>query len=106
MTARAQIGHEASRSSRYWVYWLGGADRIDGAEVIRSHDDVEAIATARGMTDGRSVELWDRDRFIGRFETGVHPGGNRSLDDRCRLEPMERSSETHAPTSVETGAGS
>lgn len=66
MTVRAQSRDEAQ--ARYRVYWLGGEDRIDGAEAIRSVDDHEAIATARGMTDGRSVELWDRGRFIGRFE--------------------------------------
>jgi hypothetical protein len=69
MTARAQIGDEAKQVPCYRVYWLGGGDRIDGAEVIQSHDDAEAIVTARGMTDGRHIELWDRGRFIGRFES-------------------------------------
>lgn len=73
MTARAQFCDEAQ--ARYRVYWLGGEGRIDGAEAIRSVDDHEAIATARGMTDGRSVELWDRGRFIGRFDpTSVASG--------------------------------
>jgi hypothetical protein len=68
MTAHAQPCDEAHARARYRVYWLGGEGRIDGAEAIRSVDDGEAIATVRSMTDGRSVELWDRGRFIGRFD--------------------------------------
>lgn len=68
MTARAQSCYGAHTQARYRVYWLGDANRIDGAEVIRSINDGDAIATARGMTDGRSVELWDGGRFIGRFD--------------------------------------
>ena len=44
----------------------GWSDR--GAEIIRSEDDGEAMTVARGMTDGRSVEVWDRERFIGRLD--------------------------------------
>jgi hypothetical protein len=104
MTARAQIGDEARRTSRYRVYWLSGDDHIDGAEAIRSHDD-EAIATTRGMTDGRSVELWDRGRFIGRFEPADY-AGTEGLEDRCRPLQATHSSGADAPASVETGAGS
>jgi hypothetical protein len=104
MTARAQIGDETRQSSRYRVYWLGGDDRIDGAEVIQSHDYGGAIATARGMTDGRTVELWDRGRFIGRFEPAVHAGGGRTGGDRGRPVPPKRSGGADAPASVETGA--
>lgn len=68
MNAHAQSCDEADVQARYRVYWLGGHGLIDGAEAIRSFDDLEAIATARAMTDGRSVELWDRGRFIERFD--------------------------------------
>lgn len=68
MNAYAQPCDEAPVRARYRVYWLGGQGLIDGAEAIRSMDDREAIAVARGMTDGRSIELWDRSRFIERFD--------------------------------------
>ncbi|MFC6789103.1 hypothetical protein ACFQE0_05335 [Methylobacterium komagatae] len=53
----------------YRVIWINSDALIDGAEIIRSADDREAISTARWMVDSRSVELWDRDRFIARFDT-------------------------------------
>ncbi|MHB2208187.1 hypothetical protein [Methylobacterium sp. CM6257] len=81
MTVCAQIGDEARQGARYRVYWLGGEDRIDGAEAIQSYDDAEAIATARGMTDERSVELWDRGRFIGRFEPAMQVESARNLEE-------------------------
>jgi hypothetical protein len=68
MKADAQTCDEAQAHARYRVYWLGVRGLIDGAEAIWSMDDREAIATARGMMDGRSVELWDRKRFVGRFD--------------------------------------
>jgi hypothetical protein len=68
MNAHAQSCEAAHARARYRVYWLGGEGRIDGAEIIQAVDDREASATARGMIDGRCVELWDGGRFIGRFD--------------------------------------
>jgi hypothetical protein len=64
MIAQAQVRDETRRPF-YRVYWLRRDGRIDGAEVIRSADDREAMTMARGMTDGRSIEVWDRERFVG-----------------------------------------
>jgi hypothetical protein len=71
MKAHAHPCDEAQAHARYRVYWLGVRGLIDGAEAIWSTDDREAIATARGMTDDRSVELWDRKRFVGRFDPEI-----------------------------------
>ena len=68
MFAQSQVRDETKRRPCYRVYWLRGGGRIDGAEIIRSEDDGEAMTTARGMADGRSVEVWDRERFIGRLD--------------------------------------
>jgi hypothetical protein len=68
MTAQAQVRDETKQRPCYRVYWLRGDGRIDGAEIIRTEDDGEAMTMARGMTDGRSIEVWDRERFIGRLD--------------------------------------
>lgn len=68
MIAQAQVRDKTKRRSCYRVYWLRGDGRIDGAEIIRSEDDSEAMTVARGMTDGRSVDIWDRERFIERLD--------------------------------------
>ncbi|MGU3340760.1 hypothetical protein ACLBXJ_22320 [Methylobacterium mesophilicum] len=67
MIAQAQVRHETTRRPCYRVYWLRGDGWIDGAEIIRTEDGGKTITMARGMTDGRSVEVWDRGRFIGRL---------------------------------------
>ena len=68
MIAQAQVRDETKRRPCYRVFWLRRDGRIDGAEIIRSADDREAMTMARGMTDGRSIEVWDRERFIGRLD--------------------------------------
>lgn len=73
-------GFRPSQRPLYRVIWINSAKLIDGAEIIRSIDDREAIATARGMADGRSVELWDRNRFIARFNAVCSPSGDWSFD--------------------------
>ena len=52
----------------YRVFRLDAADRVDQAEVIHSPDDVAAIDIVRGLVGNRSLELWDRGRFVGRFD--------------------------------------
>ncbi len=74
----AQSSEAAQRQPCYRVYWISQSDRIEAAEIIASHDDSEAIVTARGMIDGRSVELWDRGRFIGRFDPADRTAGEQA----------------------------
>jgi hypothetical protein len=54
----------------YRAYTVG----IDGhfnslkAEFLHNHpDDATAIEAAKQLVDGHDIELWDRDRFVGRF---------------------------------------
>jgi hypothetical protein len=60
----------------YRVFRLDTKDRVDQAVTIHSDDDEDAIITARGMVSGRSLELWDRGRFVGRFDPEREPGGD------------------------------
>ena len=34
-------------------------------------DDTTAIEAAKQLVDGHDIELWDRDRFVGRFSPEV-----------------------------------
>jgi hypothetical protein len=52
----------------YRVFRLDALDRVDHADVLQSKDDRDAINTVRGLVSGSSLELWDRGRFIGRFD--------------------------------------
>ena len=37
-------------------------------EFLHNHpDDAPAIESAKQLADGHDIELWDRDRFVGRF---------------------------------------
>lgn len=76
------VGNQPARRPLYRVLWINSAKLIDGAEIIRSFNDGEAIATARGMTDGRGVELWDRNRFIARFDAAGPAFGDLPLDEQ------------------------
>lgn len=68
MIAQTQVRDETKRRLCYRVVWLRRDGRIEGAEIICSADDREAMTMARGMTDGRSIEVWDRERFIRRLD--------------------------------------
>ena len=59
----------------YRVLRLDVFDRVDQADVLQSKDDREAIATVRGLVSGSSLELWDRGRFVGRFDPECAPAG-------------------------------
>jgi hypothetical protein len=52
----------------YRVFRLDAQGRVDGAEVIHAVDDEVAIQMVRGLVGSRSLELWDRGRFIERFD--------------------------------------
>jgi len=58
----------------YRAYTIG----IDGhfnsirVEFLHNHsDDATAIEAARQLVDSHDIELWDRDRFVGRFCPGA-----------------------------------
>jgi hypothetical protein len=61
----------------YRVYRLDAADRIDHADVIQAVSDEDAITHVHGLLSSRSLELWERGRFIRRFD----PSG-QLLNDR------------------------
>jgi len=52
----------------YRVFRLDARNRVDQADVIQARDDADAIAMVRGLIGNRSLELWDRGRFVGRFD--------------------------------------
>lgn len=52
---------------RYRALLLDIGGKIIRVRAISAGDDEEASGIARGMLDGRAVELWDRLRFIERF---------------------------------------
>jgi hypothetical protein len=51
----------------YRLYFLDAADRIRHAIDMECEDDATAIATAEPQADGRTMELWNRDRLVRRF---------------------------------------
>ena len=62
------VTHVSEGNHCYRVFRLDAADRVDQTDVLQSQDDRDAIATVRGLVSSRSLELWDRGRFIGRFD--------------------------------------
>lgn len=54
--------------STYRVYRLSRCDRIVAAEVLDVITDAEAIDAVRSMVGAFVLELWERARFLGRFE--------------------------------------
>ena len=59
---------EATPVPAYRAYRIGSDDRVCAAVEMTARSDDEAIEIAKGMVNGSAVELWDRDRKIGRFE--------------------------------------
>jgi len=68
------MNHSVERPTRPWeraayrVFLLDGDDGVRTSLPLTAADDVEALALARAMVDGHSVELWDGVRFIERFD--------------------------------------
>jgi len=54
--------------SGYRLYFLGAGDHIRHVVVLECPDDEAAIALAESHHDGRTMELWLRDRLVKRFE--------------------------------------
>jgi hypothetical protein len=52
----------------YRAYIVDGPFNSILAEFLRNHpDDATAIEAAKHLVGGHDIELWDRDRFVGRF---------------------------------------
>jgi len=52
----------------YRVYCFDGGSRIIGAEWIEAESDEAAFRSAQETFDCFRIEVWDRDRLIGRHE--------------------------------------
>jgi hypothetical protein len=53
---------------RAYVVGIDGSFNSIGIEFLHNHpDDTTAIEAAKQLVDGHDIELWDRDRFVGRF---------------------------------------
>ena len=63
----------ASRSRAYRAFKLDGAGRVFSAEIVPAEDDAQARRRAKAMVDHDVIELWERTRFLGRFEPAASP---------------------------------
>lgn len=66
----------AHRSRAYRTFRLDRAGRVRAAEILSAEDDTQARRRARAMVQRDPIELWERTRFLGRFEPVVQ--GRRS----------------------------
>jgi hypothetical protein len=54
--------------SDYRAYIVDGPFNSIITKFLHNHpDDATAIEAAKRLVDGHDIELWDRDRFVGRF---------------------------------------
>ncbi|MCJ2090334.1 hypothetical protein MKK88_30760 [Methylobacterium sp. E-005] len=58
----------ACRSRAYRAFKLDRAGRIASAEIVAAEDDGHARRQVRAMAERSTIELWERTRFLGRFE--------------------------------------
>jgi hypothetical protein len=58
----------ARRSRAYRAFKLDRAGRVFSAEVVSAEDDSQAKRQVRAMLERNTIELWERTRFLGRFE--------------------------------------
>ena len=52
----------------YRAYPIGSDGHFFKSFVLDAPDEATAIAAAKQLVDGHDVELWQRDRKIGKFE--------------------------------------
>jgi hypothetical protein len=52
----------------YRAYLIGSDGRFCKSIALDLPDEATAIAAAKQLVDGHDVELWQRDRKIGKFE--------------------------------------
>ncbi|MCJ2134833.1 hypothetical protein MKK69_12310 [Methylobacterium sp. J-026] len=63
----------ARRSRAYRAFKLDRAGRVASAEIVAAEDDGQARRQVRAMVGRCTIELWERTRFLGRFEPAA-PG--------------------------------
>jgi len=54
----------------YRVYCFDGGSRIINADWIEAENDAEALQAAKNAYDCFRIEVWDRDRLVGRYQRG------------------------------------
>jgi hypothetical protein len=55
----------------YRAYEIGLGDRIVSVTILNEcSDDNSAIETTRMLAHSRPMELWDKDRFVAKFNVG------------------------------------
>lgn len=64
----ALTAETARRSRAYRAYQLDRAGRVFSAEIVSAEDDSQARRRVRAMVERNAIELWERTRFLGRFE--------------------------------------
>ena len=53
---------------RAYIVGIDGHFNSVKSEFLHNHpDDAAAIEVAKTLVDGHDIELWDGDRFVGRF---------------------------------------
>jgi len=52
------------------LYRLDGAGKIASAEWLDADDEAQALDLARGLNATTTVEVWNRNKLIGRVEPG------------------------------------
>jgi oligoribonuclease NrnB/cAMP/cGMP phosphodiesterase (DHH superfamily) len=56
------------RDYRAYIVGIDGSFNSIIAEFLHNHpDDTTAIEAAKQLVDSHDIELWDRDRFVGRL---------------------------------------
>ncbi|MGU3420524.1 hypothetical protein [Methylobacterium sp. D54C] len=68
----------AHRSRAYSAFRLDRAGRVRAAEILSAEDDTQARRRARAMVGRHAIELWERTRFLGRFEPTVAAAQDRA----------------------------
>jgi len=62
----------------YRIYVLDAHGHIRDAVDAECRDDSHALEVAAQHSKGHGLEVWQRDRFVGRVEHGVQPEGHAS----------------------------
>ena len=57
------------RLRNYRVYSVDGAGKIVSADWVEAEDDAHALREAEQRLDGVALEVWERQRLVGRIES-------------------------------------
>ncbi len=60
--------------SDYHAYILGADGHIIKRHDIECDGDDAALEYAKKLVDGHDVEVWQRDRVVGKLKSNDHPG--------------------------------